>query len=174
MFVKHSEFGYGEILPTTEVVEEEVVVSVDVMFEHGVERNVSTYDLEDLSEEELQELSKNTLKSYAGKAMANRDMHIGARDYNDKKGYESEHDEYEAGMSGDKRKQKTAAYTADVHFNASAKHQSEIDKRSKGLTNVSKKLKEDYEAPENVIRKILEAKIDVRGEAQIADFKSRL
>lgn len=263
MFVKHEEFGYGEILPSTEIVEEETVVSVDVMFEHGIERNVSTYDLSELDEEELQELSRNTLKNYAGKAIKNREMHIGARDYNTKKAYDHEEREYEAGMSGDKYAQTRHGRRVDHHLYAQDSHQKEIEKRDKGLKTVAKKLKEafdsiefddlseeelqelskqtlgsyikkasndvafkaygagsasgsvggkfnkseydkkveaegnadrqkavkrisgiktatdklvreDYQAPENVIKQILEAKIDVRAQAQIADFKSRL
>ena len=159
MFVKHSEFGYGEILPTTEVVEEEVVVSVDVMFEHGVERNVSTYDLEDLSEEELQELSKQTLGSYIKKA--SNDAAFKA---------------YGAGSASGRvgGKFNKSEYDKKVEAEGNADRQKAVKRISGIKTATDKLVREDYQAPENVIKQILEAKIDVRGEAQIADFKSRL
>ncbi len=262
MFVKHEEFGYGEILPSTEIVEEETVVSVDVMFEHGIERNVSTYDLSELDEEELQELSKqtlgsyvkkasndalnraagaaalqvisqssdpkrskeekdaaneltnkamkrkagidkavdkmtemfdeiatefdlteeelqelstNTLKSYAGKAIKNREMHIGARDYNNKKAYDHEEKEYESGMSGDRHAQKMHSRKVDYHLYAQDSHQKEIEKRDKGLKTVAKKLGEEseYSAAERIAREILESRKDPRAEALRKDFESR-
>lgn len=176
MFVKHSEFGYGEILPTTEVVEEEVVVSVDVMFEHGIERNVSTYDLEDLSEEELQELSRNTLKSYARKAISNRDVHKGASDFHGKKmdyhygEAEKENSKtihadekltrlYRQGKGGSPAADRARkAYDnaekefnkhnnlSDTHSNMKSIHDKEVSKREKGLSMAAKKLKEAFDS----------------------------
>ena len=62
--VQHEEYGVGSILPSTEQFDEEgQILTVDVMFEHGIEREVAADELSPLTEKGLfgkqEKLDKN-------------------------------------------------------------------------------------------------------------------
>lgn len=73
MKVYHEEFGEGEIINSTEVVDENgYIVSADIMFEHGIEQNISGSELEEATKGEVRinaasaRLKKKTQKEKVG------------------------------------------------------------------------------------------------------------
>ena len=157
MTIQHEKFGTGEILKSTEQFDEAGnIISADVMFEHGIEQNLS--------------LVSEKLSGSQHKIDANKNGKVDAHDFKLLRGKKKDDkddtddlddDEDESANEEDNKK--------DVK--SDKKNMKESVVVTPRMTPDSASMR--MPAVESVVRDIMSQQRNLRQEAKIADFKSR-
>jgi hypothetical protein len=156
MTIQHEKFGTGEILKSTEQFDEAGnIISADVMFEHGIEQNLS--------------LVSEKLSGSQHKIDANKNGKVDAHDFKL--------------LRGKKKDDKDDTDESDDEDDSANEEHNKKDMKSdkknmKESVVVTPRMTPDsasmrMPAVESVVRDIMSQQRNLRQEAKIADFKSR-
>jgi len=157
MTIQHEKFGTGEILKSTEQFDEAGnIISADVMFEHGIEQNLS--------------LVSEKLSGSQHKIDANKNGKVDAHDFKLLRGKKKD-DKDDTDDSDDDEDESANEEDNKKDMKSDKKNMKESVVVTPRMTPDSASMR--MPAVESVVRDIMSQQRNLRQEAKIADFKSR-
>ena len=157
MTIQHEKFGTGEILKSTEQFDEAGnIISADVMFEHGIEQNLS--------------LVSEKLSGSQHKIDANKNGKVDAHDFKLLRGKKKD-DKDDTDDSDDDEDESANEEDNKKDAKSDKKNMKESVVVTPRMTPDSASMR--MPAVESVVRDIMSQQRNLRQEAKIADFKSR-
>jgi len=157
MTIQHEKFGTGEILKSTEQFDEAGnIISADVMFEHGIEQNLS------LVSEKLVGGQKNIDANKNGKVDAHDFELLRGKKKDDKDDTDDSDDDEDDSANEEHNKK---------DMKSDKKNMKESVVVTPRMTPDSASMR--MPAVESVVRDIMSQQRNLRQEAKIAEFKSR-
>jgi hypothetical protein len=157
MTIQHEKFGTGEILKSTEQFDEVGnIISADVMFEHGIEQNLS--------------LVSEKLSGSQHKIDANKNGKVDAHDFKLLRGKKKD-DKDDTDDSDDDEDESANEEDNKKDAKSDKKNMKESVVVTPRMTPDSASMR--MPAVESVVRDIMSQQRNLRQEAKVAEFKSR-